>query len=110
HDAKKGLVSVVSSGSTDRWTGKTQHFGYGVVLPNPSPTTDVLNVQPHVAVPSRNGGVIGIYLTTVPRIPAGATFYVGNEPATIGNTQHAASIIVGVASSGTQAKHGPLPT
>ncbi|HLK44885.1 MAG TPA: hypothetical protein VKT18_02800, partial [Acidimicrobiales bacterium] len=36
-------------------------------------------------------------------------FYVGDEPTTIGNTQHAASIIVGVSSSGRQAPRGPLP-
>ena len=107
---RKELVTVLGSGSTDEWVGGIQHFGYGVVLHNRSATRDALGVQVHVAVLSRNGAVIGIYLTTVPRVPAGATFYLGNEPATIGNTQHAAGIIVGIASSGTQVRHGPLPS
>jgi hypothetical protein len=108
-EARQAIVVVRASGSTDLW-GQTQHFGYGVVLQNRSATRDALGVRVHVAVLSRNGAVIGIYLTTVPRVPAGGTFYLGNEPATIGNRQHAASIVVGVATSGTQARTGPLPS
>lgn len=108
-EAKKPLLVVRTSGSTDLWAGGVQHFGYGVVLHNRSATRDALGVRVHVAVLSRNGAVIGIYLTTVPRVPAGTNFYLGNEPATIGNTQHAASIVIGVATGGTQATHGPLP-
>ena len=51
--------------------------------------------------------VIGIYLTSIPRIPAGGTFYVGNEPATIGNDQRAVSIVRCIAhsASGIQPVH-----
>lgn len=106
--AKPQLLRVLTSGSTDRWSGGSQHFSYGVVLHNTSKTRDAVGVQMHVAAMGRNG-VIGIYLTTIPRIPAGGTFYAGNEPVTIGNDQRATSIVVGVAVSGTVAPRGPLP-
>jgi hypothetical protein len=102
------IVSVVASGSSDRFTSSSQSFSYGVVLRNRSATRDALNVQVRVAATGSNG-VIGIYLTSIPMIPARGTFYVGNEPVTIGTSQRVTGIVVGVTSTGKQPKHGHLP-
>ena len=102
------IVTVVASGSSDRFSSTSQSFSYGVVLHNKSTSRDALGVQLRVAATGPSG-VIGIYLTSIPMIPAGGTFYVGNEPVTIGTSHRATGIIVGVTSSGRQLKHGRLP-
>lgn len=98
------IVRPVATGST----GSSGAFSYGVVLRNTSATKDALNVQVHVAVVG-SVGLIGIYLSTIPLIPAGATFYLGNEPDLTG-PQRPTGIRVAVDVGATQRRRAVLPS
>ncbi|MGZ4333176.1 MAG: hypothetical protein ACXVRJ_02735 [Gaiellaceae bacterium] len=101
------IVQVVGAGSTARGVGTSQTFSYGIVLRNGSASKDALRVQVRVAVVGPVG-LIGIYLTTIPLIPAGATFYLGNEP-DLSGPQRATGVRVAVAVAGTQRRQQALP-
>jgi hypothetical protein len=105
---KGDVVDVAATGSSGRTAGAEQSFAYGIVLRNHSSTRDALGVQLRVAVMGA-GGVIGIYAADIPLIPAGTTFYVGNEPALQSGSQRAVRIQAAAVTSATQRRHGVLP-
>ena len=105
--ARGGAAPIVRSVATGS-TGSSGAFSYGVVLRNTSATKDALNVQVHVAVVG-SVGLIGIYLSTIPLIPAGATFYLGNEP-TLTGPQRPTGVRVAVDVGATQRRQAALPS
>jgi len=56
-----------------------------------------------------DAGLVGVYLTTIPFIPAGSTFYLGNEPASMSTVQRATGVRAVIAVGGTGAASGSLP-
>jgi hypothetical protein len=50
-----------------------------------------------------------VYLTTIPFIPAGSTFYLGNEPASMSTVQRATGVRAVIAIGGTGKASGSLP-
>jgi hypothetical protein len=105
--AKPG-VRVLHTGASGRISGTAQYFSYGVVLRNASATTDAFGVKVRVFVLG-DAGLVGVYLTTIPFIPAGTTFYLGNEPASMSTVQRATGVRAVVAVGGTGKAAGSLP-
>ena len=56
-----------------------------------------------------DAGLVGVYLTTIPFIPAGTTFYLGNEPAAMSTVQRATGVRAVISVGGTQMAKGSLP-
>jgi hypothetical protein len=56
-----------------------------------------------------DGGLLGVYITKVPFIPAGSTFYLGNEPVGMTSVQRAVGIRVVLSTGGTRPRQGSLP-
>ena len=56
-----------------------------------------------------DAGLVGVYLTTIPFIPAGTTFYLGNEPASMSTVQRATGVRAVIAVGGTGKASGSLP-
>ena len=104
----KAIVGVVHTGASGRITGTRQYFSYGVVLRNTSATKDAFGVKVRVFVLG-DAGLVGVYLTTIPFIPAGTTFYLGNEPAAMSTVQRATGVRAVVAVGGTGKASGSLP-
>src|SRR5262245_46979071 len=108
-DAKpKPIVGVLHTGSSGRISGTAQFFSYGVVLRNKSATKDAFGVKVRVFVLG-DAGLVGVYLTTIPYIPAGTTFYLGNEPASMSTVQKATGVRAVLAVGGTGKASGSLP-
>ncbi len=104
----KPIVGVVHTGSSGRISGTAQYFSYGVVLRNRSATKDAFGVKVRVFVLG-DAGLVGVYVTTIPFIPAGTTFYLGNEPATMSTVQRATGVRAVISVGGTQRATGSLP-
>jgi hypothetical protein len=104
----KPIVGVLHTGSSGRISGTSQYFSYGVVLRNTSKTRDAFGVKVRVFVLG-DAGLVGVYLTTIPFIPAGTTFYVGNEPASMSTVQRATGVRAVIAVGGTGKASGSLP-
>jgi len=104
----KPIVGVVHTGSSGRISGTAQYFSYGVVLRNRSATKDAFGVKVRVFVLG-DAGLVGVYLTTIPFIPAGTTFYLGNEPVAMSTVQRATGVRAVISVGGTQTAHGSLP-
>ena len=104
----KPVVGVVHTGSSGRISGTSQFFSYGVVLRNRSATKDAFGVKVRVFVLG-DAGLVGVYLTTIPFIPAGTTFYLGNEPVAMSTVQRATGVRAVIAVSGTGKASGSLP-
>ena len=104
----KPVVGVLHTGSSGRISGTSQFFSYGVVLRNRSATTDAYGVKVRVFVLG-DAGLVGVYLTTIPFIPAGTTFYLGNEPAAMSTVQRATGVRAVIAVGGTVKASGSLP-
>ena len=104
----KAIVGVVHTGSSGRISGTAQYFSYGVVLRNRSATKDAFGVKVRVFVLG-DAGLVGVYLTTIPFIPAGTTFYLGIEPATMSTVQRATGVRAVISVGGTQKASGSLP-
>ncbi len=102
------VVGVLHTGSSGRISGTSQFFSYGVVLRNRSATKDAFGVKVRVFVLG-DAGLVGVYLTTIPFIPAGKTFYLGNEPASMSTVQRATGVRAVVAVGGTAKASGSLP-
>jgi hypothetical protein len=102
------VVGVLHTGSSGRISGTSQFFSYGVVLRNRSTTKDAFGVKVRVFVLG-DAGLVGVYLTTIPFIPAGTTFYLGNEPASMSTVQRAVGVRAVVAVGGTGKASGSLP-
>jgi hypothetical protein len=103
----KPVVGVIHTGASGHISGTHQYFSYGVVLRNRSTTRDAFGVQVRVFVLG-DAGLVGVYLTTIPFIPAKATFYLGNEPV-LSTVQRATHVQAVVAVAGTQKASGSLP-
>src|SRR3954454_2189882 len=101
------IVAVLHTGASGRISGTHQYFSYGVVLRNKS-TKDAFGVKVRVFVLGE-AGLVGVYLTTIPFIPAGTTFSLGNEPASMSTVQRATSVRAVVAVGGTGKASGSLP-
>jgi hypothetical protein len=104
----KPVVGVLHTGSSGRISGTSQFFSYGVVLRNTSATQDAFGVKVRVFVLG-DAGLVGVYLTTIPFIPAGTTFYLGNEPAAMSTVQRATGVRAVIAVGGTAKTSGSLP-
>src|SRR6476646_6036955 len=104
----KPIVGVLHTGSSGQISGTSQYFSYGVVLRNKSRTADAFGVKVRVFVLG-DAGLVGVYLTTIPYIPAGTTFYVGNEPASMSTVQRATGVRAVIAVGGTGKASGSLP-
>lgn len=104
----KPVVSVLHTGASGRISGSAQYFSYGVVLRNTSATRDAFGVKVRVFVLG-DAGLVGVYLTTIPFIPAGSTFYLGNEPASMSTVQRATGVRAVIAIGGTGKASGSLP-
>jgi hypothetical protein len=104
----KPVVRVLHTGASGRISGTAQYFSYGVVLRNASATKDAFGVKVRVFVLG-DAGLVGVYLTTIPFIPAGNTFYLGNEPASMSTVQRATRVRAVVAVGGTGKASGSLP-
>jgi len=104
----KPIVGVVHTGATGRISGTAQYFSYGVVLRNRSATKDAFGVKVRVFVLG-DAGLVGVYLTKIPFIPAGKTFYLGNEPAALSTVQRATGVRAVISVGGTQPAKGSLP-
>jgi hypothetical protein len=104
----KPVVGVLHTGSSGRISGASQFFSYGVVLRNRSATRDALGVKVRVFVLG-DAGLVGVYLTTIPFIPAGTTFYLGNEPVAMSTVQRATGVRAVIAVGGTVKASGSLP-
>ncbi|HET7129119.1 MAG TPA: hypothetical protein VFJ93_08615 [Gaiellaceae bacterium] len=104
----KPIVVVLHTGSTGRISGTAQYFSYGVVLRNRSTTRDAFGVKVRVFVLG-NAGLVGVYVTTIPFIPAKTTYYVGNEPAALSTVQRATGVSAVVSIAGTTKASGSLP-
>ena len=102
------IVKVLHTGASGRISGTAQYFSYGVVLRNRSATTDAFGVKVRVFVLG-DAGLVGVYLTTIPFIPAGTTFYLGNEPASMSTVQRATGVRAVLAVGGTAKASGSLP-
>jgi hypothetical protein len=105
----KPIIGVLHTGSSGRISGNSQFFSYGVVLRNRSTTKDAFGVKVRVFVLG-DAGLVGVYLTTIPFIPAGTTFYLGNEPASMSTVQRATGVRAVIAVDGTGKATGSLPT
>ncbi|HST15960.1 MAG TPA: hypothetical protein VLJ44_14020 [Gaiellaceae bacterium] len=103
----KPVVGVLHTGASGRISGTNQYFSYGVVLRNKS-TKDAFGVKVRVFVLG-DAGLVGVYLTTIPFIPAGTTFYLGNEPASMSTVQRATGVRAVIAVGGTGKASGALP-
>ena len=103
----KPVVGVLHTGASGRISGTSQFFSYGVVLRNKS-TKDAFGVKVRVFVLG-DAGLVGVYLTTIPFIPAGTTFYLGNEPASMSTVQRATGVRAVIAVGGTGKASGSLP-
>lgn len=103
----KPVVGVLHTGASGRISGTSQYFSYGVVLRNKS-TRDAFGVKVRVFVLG-DAGLVGVYLTTIPFIPAGTTFYLGNEPASMSTVQRATGVRAVIAVDGTGKSSGALP-
>jgi hypothetical protein len=104
----KPIVGVVHTGSTGRISGTAQYFSYGVVLRNTSTTKDAFGVKVRVFVLG-DAGLVGVYVTTIPFVPAKTTYYLGNEPAPLSTVQRATGVRAVVSVEGTQKATGSLP-
>jgi hypothetical protein len=104
----KPAVRVLHTGASGRISGTAQYFSYGVVLRNASATKDAFGVKVRVFVLG-DAGLVGVYLTTIPFIPAGRTFYLGNEPASMSTVQRATAVRAVVAVGGAGKASGSLP-
>jgi hypothetical protein len=104
----KPVVRVLHTGASGRISGTAQYFSYGVVLRNASATKDAFGVKVRVFVLG-DAGLVGVYLTTIPFIPAGSAFYLGNEPASMSTVQRATGVRAVVAVGGTGKASGSLP-
>lgn len=104
----KAIVGVVHTGASGRISGTRQYFSYGVVLRNTSATKDAFGVKVRVFVLG-DAGLVGVYLTTIPFIPAGTTFYLGNEPVAMSTVQRATGVRAVIAVGGTGTASGSLP-
>jgi hypothetical protein len=104
----KPIVGVVHTGASGRISGTAQYFGYGVVLRNRSATKDAFGVKVRVFVLG-DGGLVGVYVTTIPFIPAGSTFFLGNEPVSMSTVQRATGVRAVIAVGGTRKASGSLP-
>jgi len=104
----KPVVGVLHTGASGRISGTSQYFSYGVVLRNRSTTKDAFGVKVRVFVLG-DAGLVGVYLTTIPFIPAGTTFYLGNEPASMSTVQRATGVRAVIAIDGTGKASGSLP-
>lgn len=104
----KPIVGVVHTGASGRISGANQYFSYGVVLRNTSATKDAFGVKVRVFVLG-DAGLVGVYLTTIPYIPAGTTFYLGNEPASMSTVQRATGVRAVIAVGGAGKASGSLP-
>ena len=105
----KPIVGVLHTGASGRINGASQYFSYGVVLRNTSATKDAFGVKIRVFVLG-DAGLVGVYLTTIPFIPAGTTFYLGNEPASMSTVQRATGVRAVIAVGGTGKASGSLPS
>jgi hypothetical protein len=105
--AAKPIVGVEHTGASGRISGTAQYFSYGVVLRNRS-AKDAFGVKVRVFVLGE-AGLVGVYLTTIPFIPAGTTFYLGNEPAAMSTVQRATGVRAVISVGGTQKASGSLP-
>jgi hypothetical protein len=106
--AARPIIGVVHTGSSGRISGTAQYFSYGVVLRSRSATKDAFGVKVRVFVLG-DAGLVGVYLTTIPYIPAGSTFYLGNEPAPMSTVQRATGVRAVISVGGTRNAHGSLP-
>jgi hypothetical protein len=104
----KPIVAVLHTGASGHISGTSQYFSYGVVLRNRS-TRDAFAVKVRVFVLG-DAGLVGVYLTTIPFIPAGTTFYLGNEPASMSTVQRATSVRAVISVGSTGKASGSLPT
>ena len=104
----KPIVGVLHTGSSGRISGTSQYFSYGVVLRNTSATKDAFGVKVRVFVLG-DAGLVGVYLTTIPFIPAGTTFYLGNEPVSMSTVQRATGVRAVSRSAGRGKASGSLP-
>jgi hypothetical protein len=104
----KPIVAVLHTGSTGRISGTSQYFSYGVVLRNRSTTKDAYGVKVRVFVLG-DAGLVGVYVTTIPFIPAKTTYYLGNEPAVLSTVQRATGVRAVIAVGGTGKAAGSLP-
>lgn len=104
----KPVVRVLHTGASGRISGTAQYFSYGVVVRNASATKDAFGVKVRVFVLG-DAGLVGVYLTTIPFIPAGSTFYLGNEPASMSTVQRATGVRAVIAVGGTGVASGSLP-
>ena len=104
----KPVIAVLHAGSSGRISGTAQFFTYGVVLRNKSTTKDAFGVKVRVFVLG-DAGLVGVYLTTIPFIPAGSTFYLGNEPASMSTVQRATGVRAVIAVGGAGKASGSLP-
>lgn len=104
----KPIVGVLHTGASGRISGTAQFFSYGVVLRNTSATRDAFGVKVRVFVLG-DAGLVGVYLTTIPFIPSGTTFYLGNEPASMSTVQRATGVRAVIAVGGTGKPSGSLP-
>ena len=104
----KPIVGVLHTGASGRISGTSQYFSYGVVLRNKSTTKDAFGVKVRVFVLG-DAGLVGVYLTTIPFIPAGTTFYLGNEPVSMSTVQRATGVRAVISVGGTGKASGSLP-
>lgn len=104
----KPIVGVLHTGASGRISGTSQYFSYGVVLRNKSATKDAFGVKVRVFVLG-DAGLVGVYLTTIPFIPAGTTFYLGNEPVSMSTVQRATGVRAVISVGGTGKASGSLP-
>jgi len=104
----KPVVKVLHIGASGRISGTAQYFSYGVVLRNTSATRDAFGVKVRVFVLG-DAGLVGVYLTTIPFIPARSTFYLGNEPTSMSTAQRATGARAVIAVGGTGKASGSLP-
>ena len=103
------LIVVKQRGWSEQFRGRYDaSYSWGVVLANRSRSLDALSVVVFVDVIATNGDEIDQLSPTFRVIPAGQTFYVGNET---GNTfgEHIRSIRVSIRVGSTQAKKYVLP-
>src|SRR4051812_43549401 len=109
HSGVKPIIGVVHTGSSGHISGTSQFFSYGVVLRNTSATKDAYGVKVRVFVLG-DAGLVGVYLTTIPFIPARTNFYLGNEPASMSTVQRATGVRAVIAVGGTGKASGSLPS
>jgi hypothetical protein len=104
----KPVVVVLHTGSTGRISGTAQYFSYGVVLRNRSATRDAFGVKVRTFVLG-DAGLVGVYATTIPFIPARSMYYLGNEPAASSTVQRATGVRAVISIGGTGKAQGSLP-